>query len=287
MKLILIALMLTNIACASTWHGKIYNVKTQTEVSQEEYIQALSRFSHIVLGEKHYTEAVQEVQAKTISLVVQNTGKTNSFTTAWEFLNVTAQKETERLFEQVKKKELTAQDFVKQTQGKNDSAAGYAAIIETTAQLGGNVLGMNLSRAEKKPVTERGIEALDPKLLPPGFAHGTKGYYERFVEQMQGHATPEQIKNYYDSQCLVDDIMAYHLLNSSAHDLNFLIAGSFHTDYYDGAVHRLIVRRPDIEIVTVKIIDASDYEESELLPQMHSQQYGDIADYVYFVNNPK
>ncbi|MFA6237968.1 MAG: ChaN family lipoprotein [Bacteriovorax sp.] len=287
MKFIISLITLISFTCfaqATTWDGRIFNAKSRLEIFQDEYIRELSKYKVIVLGEKHYTPAVQYAQEQTIRNVVAFTNKSGAFTTAWEFLNVTAQNETDRLFNQVKSKEITAENFIESTQGKKDS--GYASVIEATADLKGNLLGTNLSREEKKPVTENGIGALDPKLLPPDFDYGTRGYYERFELVMSGHATPEQIKNYYDSQCLVDDTIAYHLLKDSTNTLNFLIAGSFHTDFYDGAVHRMKSRQPGIKIVTVKIIDASDFEESELLGEMHSEQYGDVADYVYFVNNP-
>jgi uncharacterized iron-regulated protein len=285
MKFMTIFFLLASAAHAENWDGRIFNVKTNTEISPAEYVEDLSHFSIIVLGEKHYTPAVQLAQAQTISKVVHAAGKVGHFTTGWEFLNVTSQSETDRLFSQVTSKQMTAATFLNRTQGDNPSLS-YAPIIDATADLGGQLLGMNLSREEKAPVTKNGLEALDPKLLPPGFDHGTAGYYERFVEEMQGHATPTQVKNYYDSQCLVDDVMAYHLLKDSKNGLNFLIVGSFHTDFYDGAVNRIKVRSPGIEIVTVKVIDASDYEEKDLMNEMHSDQYGDIADYVYFVNNP-
>lgn len=193
---------------------------------------------------------------------------------------------TNSLFAKVKNSEITSEEFLIQTQGKTPTST-YATVIDVTAELGGNLLGMNLSRAEKDPVTKNGIEAIDPKLLPPGFDYGTPGYFERFQEIMQGHATPEQVKNYYASQCVVDDVMAYHLLKDSNQDLAFLIAGSFHTDFYDGAVNRMKVRNNQLSLATVKIVDASDYSESELMEVLHDDKYGDVADYIYFVNSPK
>lgn len=285
LTLMFLILALASVAHAKNWDGIIYNVKTNSEITSAEYINDLSNFSIIVLGEKHYTPAVQFAQAKTIRNVVDATGKSGAFTTGWEFLNVTSQSVTDGLFTQVKSKQMSAATFLEKTQN-NSTSMSYGPIIDATALLGGKLLGMNLSRLEKAPVTEKGIEALDPKLLPPGFGYGTAGYFERFNEAMQGHATPEQVKNYYASQCLVDDVMAYHLLKDSNNELNFLIVGSFHTDFYDGAVNRIKIRSPGIAIVAVKIIDASDFEEKDLLEQVHSDQYGDIADYVYFVNNP-
>lgn len=286
MKFFLFFIVFSSFVEAASWDGRIFNVKNNSEISYEEYITNLTNYNFIVLGEKHYTLEVQNAQAKTISDVVIESGKANAFTTGWEFLNVTEQPMIDNYYFQVKTKKITALNFVEKTQGKVDKQEGYAAIIDATAILGGKLLGTNLTRLEKKPVTERGIGALDPRLLPPNFDYGTSGYYQRFALEMQGHATPEQVKNYYASQCLVDDTIAYHLLKDSPFDLNFLIVGSFHSDYFDGAVNRIKVRNPFVEVATIKIIDASDYEESELLNLIHSDEYGDIADYVYFVNEP-
>jgi uncharacterized iron-regulated protein len=289
MKFICIFLALISVAhsevSSKSWDGRIFNVKTKIEITEEEYVHDLASFTTIVLGEKHYTPAVQLAQAKTIRSLVTATGRAGEFTTGWEFLNVTSQSLTDDLFNKVKTKVISAENFLDETQGKTPSMS-YAPIINVTADLGGKILGMNLSRAEKAPVTEKGIEALDPQLLPPGFDYGTAGYFERFKEVMQGHATPEQVKNYYASQCLVDDVIAYHLLGN-AEPLKFLIVGSFHSDFFDGAVNRMKVRDPHLLIATVKIIDSSDFSENELLAELHDNKYGDIADYVYFVNNPK
>jgi uncharacterized iron-regulated protein len=286
MKIMLLTFLLSNMAFARNWDGVIFNTKTEKEISSAEYTHDLANFSLIVLGEKHYTKAVQLAEAKTIHDVVTVTGKTGAFTTGWEFLNVTTQLTTEELFNKVLTKEITSEDFLVATQG-NTPTSTYAPVIDTTASLGGKILGLNLSRSEKNPVTMGGLSALDPKLLPPQFNFGTAGYFERFSEIMQGHTTPDQLKNYYASQCLVDDVMAYHFLRDSSSDLKFLIAGSFHTDYYDGAVNRLKIRDPQLSIVTIKIIDASDFSEDQLLTELHDEKYGDIADFVYFVNEPR
>jgi uncharacterized iron-regulated protein len=285
MKILVLLMIFSTNLFAANWNGRIFNVKTNSEITFEEYTRELANFSIIVLGEKHYTTEVQAAQADTIRSVVALAHKQGSFTTGWEFLNVSSQSITNELFLKVKNKQITADDFLLSTQGKSPSNS-YAAIIDVTADLNGKLLGMNLSRAEKSPVTDGGLSKLDPKLLPPGFEHGAAGYLERFTTTMQGHATPAQIKNYYDSQCLVDDVAAFHLLNDSKDELKFLIIGSFHSDYYDGAVNRLKQRSPETNTVAVKVVDASDFTESELLSVLHDDKYGDIADYVYFVNEP-
>lgn len=275
-------------AKADTWNGRIFEVRSRMEISRARYVKQLSSFPVIVLGEDHYSEAVQAVQALTIREVVLATGKTGAFTTHWEFLNATSQEQTASLFERLRSKQITPAEFFQATLGSVPSLS-YAPILENTAELGGKLLGVNLSRAEKAPVVEHGITALDPSLLPPGFDYGSEGYFERFRDIMAEHASPEQLQNYYAAQCVVDDVMAYHLLNDSGDTLKFLIAGGFHTEYYDGVVRRLFMRAPRVRVASIRIFDASHFEEKELsgLLPLHDERYGNIADFVYFVNEPK
>ena len=120
---------------------------------------------------------------------------------------------------------------------------------------------------------------------------GNVGYHQRFIDIMEGHVPKESIENYYAAQCLTDDIMAYTLQKYSNLPLLFLITGSFHTDYYDGVVDRIRVRLIDKSIAVIRLIDASDYDEKELDETfseiLHDKAYGNVADYVYFVNEPQ
>lgn len=270
----------------STWNGLIIRAQDGKSLSHDQLIQNLSHGNNIILGEKHYTPAVQDTQAAIISGVVKLLGRQNNFTTAWEFLNYTEQSIIQNHFEQFVAGKITAADFLTITQG-DDSAISYASILEATKENSGQFIGVNLPRSLKSPVVKNGIGAADPRIIPPGFSMGSQGYHERFVELMgNGHASPEMVENYYAAQCLTDDVMAYHLLKDSQFNLRFLIVGSFHTDFFDGTVGRINARSPGDKTFTVRIIDASDYSESELLSAVRDPKYGDVADFVYFVNEP-
>jgi hypothetical protein len=152
---------------------------------------------------------------------------------------------------------------------------------------GGRFLGVNLSREEKAPAVEKGLSGMDPALVPPGFALGGADYFKRFHEAMAAHApTPEKLQNYYVAQCLTDDAMAYHIAEHTGTERNFLITGSFHMEYNDGVVTRLKARLPGKQVVTVRILDTSDYIEEELDGLIKDKSYGPTADYLMFVEEP-
>ncbi|MCM2323067.1 MAG: ChaN family lipoprotein [Oligoflexia bacterium] len=274
-----------SVAEAAGWNGRIFDVRGgQVEIDSAILAARLAEARTIVLGEKHDTTAVQLAQASIIRAVTELTGRQNDFTFAWEFLNVSDRQRTEDAYARFVSGAIDVRELLIQLQGR-DSYMNYAPLFEVTRALGGRLIGVNLSRAEKAPVTRGGIAAADPALVPPGFELGGEAYHERFAETMQNHVPPQKLENYFAAQCLTDDVMAYHVSLDPA-PLKFLVAGSFHTDYLDATVARLRVRAPGESLLSVKLVDAADYTEAELLPLLRDAKYGDIADYVYFVNEP-
>ena len=267
------------------WDGKILNVRTKQNIPRSELLTDLSLNNIIVIGEKHYTKEVQVEEGKIISDVVAYSNKENDFSLFWEFLNASSQNETQSLFYQVIAHEISVADFLIKTQG-SAKAVIYSPMIEATANLGGQIFGGNLSRDEKAPVVTGGLAALDPKLLPPDFKLGGANYLERFTEVMSGHATPEQIINYFAAQSLVDDSIAYHLYQDSKTSLSFLVIGAFHSMYSDGVVERLKARNNTFKIANIEIIDCSDYTTQEIEDFLLGYRYGDRSDFVVFVNEP-
>lgn len=268
------------------WDGKIVNVLAMKEISRTELISTLSLANIVVMGEQHYNQKIQAEEGKIISEVVTLAKKENHFSTSWEFLNASSQEITLSLFNQLLNHEITTKDFLLTTQ-EYPGAVVYAPMIDQTALLGGQLFGINLSREEKAPVAKNGIQALDPKLLPPNFQLGGANYLERFTEIIKDHSTPEQITNYFAAQSLVDDVAAYHIHLDSEFDLKFLIIGAFHTQYNDGVIARIKDRKKDSQVVNVEIINASDYSANEIETIFWDQKYGARADYVLFVNEPK
>lgn len=264
-------------------NSRVYEVSTATPISIEELTQKLQTPEIIFIGEKHYTESVQKAEGDLIERVIGS--QTSPWSLGWEFLAHTEQQQTNQLWSQVRNNQLIVEDFLVTTQKTPDSVV-YAPLLQVVKAYNGKLLGLNLTRAEKSPVVKSGISALDPALLPPDFSLGGSNYRQRFTDVMSGHATPTQIENYFAAQCLTDDVMAYQLLKERV-GKTFVVAGSFHTDYFDGTVARVKARHPNVSVATVSIVDASDYTEADLLSVLHDSQYGNLADFVIFVNDPK
>jgi len=293
-KWLLLLLLLGDISAyakdnSRPWHGRIFQTNLQKEISLDELTGRLRRFQIIVLGEKHNTPAVQTAQQSLVAGVVLATHQQGNFITAWEFLNYPDQEQINAAWTPYANGAITAYDFLMKTQGSllNDS---YIPILEVTRSFQGKLVGVNISREAKAPVVDSGITALDPQYLPPDFSMGTPAYHRRFVSAMSGHTPPERIENYYAAQCLTDDIMAFTLEKSPQWPLVFLIVGGFHADYSDGVVSRIIHRLPGHPLAVIRFLDASDYDATELNATwphiLHDKVDGDLADYVWFVNEP-
>lgn len=276
--------LIASSCAAAEWHGRIVDARTRQDLHLGELARGLADRDTIILSEKHNSPSVQDGQAKVIRAAAELNASSRAMTVAWEFLDQTSSAKIAESYSRFASGEIDAVDFLEETQG-NAKNSSYVPILEAARDHGANLIGVNLSRAEKAPVVEKGIAGADPTLVPPGFELGGSAYLERFTEAMGGHAAPEKVANYFAAQCLTDDVMAYHTL--AAPGLRFLVVGSFHADYFDGVASRFKSRAPESALGVVRFIDAAYYTASELLDLVSHTQYGPIADYAYFVNEPK
>lgn len=279
-----VGFLATTSACAS-WHGRVVEVRDGQQLSMNELAERLGVARNIILAEKHATPAVQKAQADLLERTVRAHGWQNQLTLGWEFLNVSDQEKIRRIWRRYLEGEARLEDVLALSQGGKANMT-YVPLLQALKESRGELIGVNLSREQKAPVVKEGIEAADPETVPPGFEMGGNEYFERFEAAMKGHAKPEQIRNYFAAQCLVDDVAAYHLITDSDTARRFLVIGSFHTDYFDGAMNRLLERWPEQESALVRFVDASDFAEAQLMNLLRHPDYGEIADFVVFVNEP-
>lgn len=271
-------------AHATTWHNRTFRVSDGSEIAQADFFLELSQAQLVILGEKHYTPAVQQRQAD----IILNTNEGKNYLVAWEFLNHSEQAKVQSLFADVKTKKISAQDFLDQTQGTGRGTP-YLPVIEAAAKDLGSILATNLTRQEKAPVTKDGIAALDPNLLPTDFQMCSANYFERFNEVMKQHVPPEKMQNYFAAQCLTDEVIATQVLAHLLPTHNYLVEGNFHTDYFDGTVASIRRRATNLSIKVVRFVDASDYtvdELTNLAGEFQHKKYGPMADYIIYVNEP-
>ena len=279
-------------ATGESWDGRVYDVSRQAFLSAGEVRAGLSGAQIVVLGEKHNTASVQLQEARAVEATLEaNPWAAGSWVLGWEFLNRRDQKAIDELWSQFNGGELTTRELMDQLVGPGREST-YIPILEAASRFGGGLRGLNLSRDEKAPVVKGGIGALDPALIPPGFAMGGEGYRERFNAAMGGgHASPDQLDRYFQAQCLVDDVMAYSLLQGEAY-LRIEVSGSFHSDYFDAAIARIRARDAVSRLLSIRFVDAADYTEAELIPQLKLSEpvmdpkYGAIADWIWFAGTP-
>lgn len=268
------------------WNGKIYDTKTRQIIALEQLAERFKESDIIVLGEKHYSSPTQNAEGLLIELGVKShSSKELSFSTAWEFLNHSKQAEIDQHYGHYLNREINTEMLLAKIHG-GKYANLYGPLFEVTREYRGHILGVNLSREEKAPIIEKGLEGIDPALVPPGFELGGDSYFLRFQRLMEGHGTPDKIKNYFIAQCLTDDVMASTMANNTTASLQFLVTGAFHMEYNDGMISRLRVRMPDSRLTTVRILDVNDYLESELQDLIHDPEFGALADFIYFVREP-
>lgn len=262
-------------ACASE---RVFDVQAKHYVTREVMLEQLSKVDDVVVGEKHDTASIQNAEARLFTDFVK--GRRSRVTFAWEFWNWSEREILETAFSKFRTNEIPGQTFLDAVFGAKDSEPTYLPLMEAVKASGADVMATNLTRAEKAPVVKSGLGALDPALLPLGFALGGPGYFERFALEMAGHATSADLQNYFAAQSLVDDIVADHFIHHRMTPSAFLVIGNFHTRYFDGVWKRIETRSPSRSRTLVEIADPED--ETDWDAVMHSPKYGNSADFVIF-----
>lgn len=258
----------------------IFDTFTQTEISFEELELRIPNAAHIVMGEYHDDLIIQVGQKEIIENIVSR--RNTEFSLSWEFLDYPEQKMIDQNVMSLKNKSVSEVDFMKAFY-PNGQYTNYLAPISTISKFEGNLLGINAPRVWKRMITKDGLENLDPQYLPPNMELGTANYEERFYAALggTGHAPSAALVRYYEAQCYTDSVMAYQA-ETNARDLNFIMVGSFHSDYGDGMVEQLkkITSR---EVINIKVVNKNSFskEKIEAIKKAHPK-YGLIADYIYF-----
>ena len=287
-----VAVQASALAAPQPWNGRVYDVAQARFLQADEIREGIRNFDILVLGEKHDTPTVQLQQSAAIELALQERPQSRGrWVLGWEFLNRRDQLQIDSLWSEFVTGSLAGPDFMDRLMGKGRNRS-YLPILEAAARHSGALRGLNLARDEKAPILTGGLASLPAGVVPPDFEMGGSFYRERFDAVMGGgHAAPEKMQRYFEAQCLTDDVMAFELLRG-AFDFRIMVNGSFHSDYFDAAVARLRAREAGHRIMTIRFIDASDYREADLVPDLQladpvrDARYGSVADWVWFAGEP-
>lgn len=165
-----------------------------------------------------------------------------------EFISYTFQEK----LDQYNRGELNDEEFQKAVEWGEDFHF-YKPKIKAPLRSGGQALAINAPRSLSFKIARSGLDSLNEQekaLLPPEFSLGNAAYFERFKQVMSdssgGHQLPPQaLQNYFASQSLWDDTMAYQVSRWREFypdDHIVIIVGDFHVIYGGGLPDRLAAR---------------------------------------------
>jgi uncharacterized iron-regulated protein len=151
----------------------------------------------------------------------------------------------------------------------------------------GKTLALNIPGEIARKISKNGKDALngaDLDYLPPIWERGSPAYFSRFSEAMAGHATPEQLENFFWAQSLWDDTMAWNIWRhrqTTTADALVVIVGEFHVEYGLGLPDRL--KRYGVnQVRTMVQTEVEEWSEEDLAQAVaNDAQYGARADYVW------
>jgi uncharacterized iron-regulated protein len=277
LNITLLISLFTSISCSAV-ELKVYNFEIKEFINYNNFINELPNSGHIVMGEYHNQQLIQNAQSQIINDYVLTRNMQGQFNIMWEFLNYTNQEAISTSFNDFILGNINVFEFITFIAG--DRNFTYAPMLESAKNLEGKIIGINIPRKYKQQLIDGGLRSVDPIFIPPNIDISGDDYLKRFTAVMAGHVPPEKIEKYFQAQCYTDSVMSYQISKNSNKLINFIIAGSFHTDYFDGTVIRLKKLRED-DVVTLKIIDANQTTPEEIKELLTpSSEYGTIADYL-------
>lgn len=257
---------------------EIYDTVAKKHITTKE-LSALSAGDDIhIFGEFHNNQSIQNAQANLLESLVINLKNQADFIVNWEFLNYEDAPKIQKHMLEFFKGQHTGLEIVSLLAGKQNIS--YAPIFNVIKKLEGEVRGINIPRSIKQKIIKQGIDSVSSTYIPVSHYIGGPEYRERFKLAMGGHVTGELLNKYFEVQCLTDSVMAFEVAKNQYKQAQFVIAGSFHTDFFDATVTRLQKLSPK-KIWTYKFVSKSSHttQEIEQFKQGHST-YGAYADYL-------
>lgn len=272
--LILLAICITSVQAQI---AEIYSLQHQKVLTLTEFLAETNSDDLHILGDFHNTLEVQTAQAQLMEELISFHLLHAHFTLHWEFLNYQDQEHINSELIKYGKGTISGAEFLTTIAGKINLE--YLPIIQKIHLYNGEIKGINLARSLKQIVVKNGIDALDSKYIPTNHKLGDQSYLERFKLAMGEHK-PANIMNYFEAQCLTDSVMSFQINEHLQQTGQFVIAGSFHTDFYNGTVEKL-KKLNSRHILTYKFVPLSKVTQEELIKIKSAHElYGQYADYI-------
>ena len=159
-------------------------------------------------------------------------------------------------------------EFLSRSRPWSNYATAYRPLVEKARSAGRPVVASNFPGPLRRRLMREGeaplaaARAETPSHVPAELLPNTPAYWRRVDNAVRGHrgmmsGSDSEESRLLSTQSLWDNSMAeaslqaldVHLGHSVLH-----VNGGFHSQYWDGTVHQLRLRRPDVEVLTVALV---------------------------------
>jgi len=218
----------------------------------------------VFLGETHLDETTHELELAIYEGLIERTqGKVVLALEMFE-------RDDQAALDEYLAGKIEEAEFWKRTRVWGNYRTGYRRLIETAKRHGLPVVGSNAPASLRRKVGMGGRKALDAlppeerKLLPDELHDNTDAYWERVARAVRGHMMfrPSPEARVTSAQCLWDNTMGdscVRALERYPGHVVLHINGMFHTQFRDGTVHQMLLRRPDTNYTVIEAIAADEF----------------------------
>ncbi len=190
--------------------------------------------------------------------------------------------------------EVSSQFFLANSRPWDNYETDYRPIIEFARENRLYVIAANIPRRLASMVAKGGIESWeslpdeDKAFLPREYKFLDDDYKEYFLATMQNNPMMGRMgnkggmDNLYYAQCVKDEKMAESIadfLTQNPDHKMIVYCGAFHSDYRLGIVQKLLMRSPELDIMTISTVQVPGdipLDSPELKPDY------DKADFILF-----
>jgi uncharacterized iron-regulated protein len=202
--------------------------------------------------------------------------------------------------------EIDEEQFVADSRPWPNYEPHYRPMVEYSRSNGIDVVAANIPRPLASRVAKEGLDTLMASLSAEEVnwvAESTSApddlYWENFKLAMGiggggGHGMgmdEEMARSFYNAQCIKDDTMAESIARARAATGLVVVHtnGSFHSDYGEGTVARVIDRRPEDHVVTVAIRPVRGWSSAVLNAETteFAGETRPVADFIIYVPGPE
>lgn len=244
--------------------------RTKQELSWDKFIDELAAADAVFLGESHTDETTHSFQLAVYEALLK--AKQGQAVLGLEMF----ERDVQPALDDYLAGKIDEQKFLESARPWQNYREAYRPLIELAKQQQAPVLATNFPAPLRRRMMMEGAEVL--KKLPDGekshapreLLPNTPAYWKRVDNATRGHQgmMPQETdaERLTSTQSLWDNAMGEacaDALDKNAGHLVLHINGGFHSAHWDGTVHQLKLRKPNVTVKTVAISPTSNPATAE------------------------